>query len=308
MTEQTTNQEEVFDVFAHQDAPGVDDADQVTDQSDDAEDDAEGDDPDADDGEEGSQTEDELEDYEEGGKTYKVHKDLKGHLLRESDYTKKTQALAAERKALEAEVIKVKEDDAAVFETRIALKQIQDRMDDLSKLTAQDWNYIRQLDAQNGTSKYDELQREFLTLPRKADETKAQLDQKSSEAVQRQQAILAKRAEEGFAILERDIPGWGPELGNKLVSFVKSEYGVDESDPAMSQAFMNPALVKLAHDAFKAKQATRKAATTRKAEDATKNTPPRTASRAAPIAGLRDDLPTDEWARRRNAELAKKRA
>src|ERR1044072_211867 len=55
-------------------------------------------------------SEDELEDWEEEGKTYKVPKPLKSHLLRNRDYTSKTQELAATRKEVEAERERVAEE------------------------------------------------------------------------------------------------------------------------------------------------------------------------------------------------------
>lgn len=302
MAEQATTQDEPFDVFAHRDeVDGVDD-DQNTDlNTDQSDEETDQDDPDG--GDEG--VEDELEDFEEDGKTYKVPKDLKGHLLRNQDYTRKTQALAAERKALEAEVAKVREDDEAMTEARLSLRQVQSRMSALEALTGADWDAIRSMDARDGTDRYGALQREFLTLPREAEKHKTTLDEKANEASRKQQEITARQVEEGQAILQRDIPGWGPELGAKLVSFVKDEYGIDEK--RHGAAFLDPALVKMAHAAYKAKESQRKAATTKKIEQVTKNAPPKTAKSAAPQSGLRDDLPTDEWARRRNEQLAKRR-
>lgn len=296
-----TNQDDLVQ-FVDDVVDGVDD-DQTNDQVDDQGDGDEGDADDAD-----QSTDDDLEDFEEDGKTYKVPKDLKGHLLRNQDYTRKTQALAEQRKALEAEIAKVQSDNEEIADAKISLRQVQSRQKALEDLTEADWSQIRAMDAQDGGNRYDKLQREFLTLPREADRIKQTLDQKVSEASRKQQEISAKQVEEGQAILARDIPGWGPELGAKLVKFVKDEFGVDESNPKHSAAFMDPALVKMAHAAFKAKESQRKTATAQKAQNATQNPPPKTAKSAAPVTGLSDNLSAAEWAKRRNEEVAKRRA
>ena len=295
MTE-ATNQDDVFDVF--EDAPGVDD-----DQSEDINDQSEnGDDQEGDD--EGSQ-EDELDEYEEDGKTYKIPKDLKGHLLRNKDYTQKTQELAEQRRAFEAERVKAQEDAKEVEEAKFSYRGVQNRLADLQALTPDDWDQVRILDQRNGTNNYDKLQREFLTLPRQADELKRTLDQKISEARDAQQQTVAQQVAQGQAILARDIPGWGPELGAKLVEFVKSEYGVTEEKHG--QAFMDPALVKLAHAAYKAKEASRKTQTQQRADQAKKAVPANVVKGGStPKAGAHDKLSTEEFARRRNQELAAK--
>lgn len=289
----TTTSDEVFDVFEQAEPEVVEET----------EDQAETEEQESTE-EEGS-PEDDTEDYEEDGKTYRVPKDLKGHLLRQRDYTQKTQELAEQRRAFEAERVKAQENDEAIEEVRFTQRRIQNRLSDLQALTPEDWNQLRIMDQQAGTNKYDELQREFLTLPRQAEEAKRTLDQKIAESRDAQQQVLAKQVAQGQAELARDIPGWGPELGAKLVDFVKSEYGVTEEKHG--QAFMDPALVKLAYAAFKAKGDQQKAQTAKRAEQAQKTVPANTVKGgAAPKAGLHDNLPAEEWAARRNRQLAAK--
>lgn len=269
--------------------------DQVNDQADDAED-----------GEEGSQ-DDELEDFEEDGKTYKVHKDLKGHLLRNADYTRKTQEIADQRKALESERVKVRETNEAIEDTSFQLKAVQSRTKDLQQLTEADWSMIRQLDARDGTDNYGKLTREYQALPIKEADLKRTLDDKRGEVAKAQQEITAKRVSEGQAVLQRDIPGWGPELGAKLVDFVKSEYGVTEE--SHSDAFMDPAIVKLAYAAFKAKESDRKTTTQKRAADIQKLQPvPQARGSSVPKTGLHDNLSTAEWIKRDRELQARKNA
>ncbi len=256
-------------------------------------------------GGEGSQDdEEEYEEVERGDKKYRVPKALKPELMMDADYRKKTQELAEKRKAYESEITSFKGAVKEIDDTKFELVGIQKRQADLEALSAQDWATIRQIDARDGTNRYDDLMREFQMLPRKADELKTKLDSKEKEAVSKQQEVLAKRVDEGQAILARDIPGWGPELGAKLVSFVKAEFGIDEQ--RHGEAFLDPALVKMAHAAFKAKESERKAAAQKRAE--TTPTPvPQSRGGAAPATGLSDKLSTAEWMKRdREAQERKK--
>lgn len=203
--------------------------------------------------------EDEFEEVERGDKKYRIPKALKDELLRHDDYTRKTQALAEQRKALDAERVKITETVKEIDDTAFQLKAIERRESDLTALTPQDWNTIREMDLKNGTNRYDELMREFQLLPKQRDELKKTLDAKTQEALQAKQEVTAKQMEEGHAVLTRDIPGWGPELGAKLTEFVAKEYGITAEKHGA--AFMDPAIIKLAHAAYKAKADTRKATT-----------------------------------------------
>jgi hypothetical protein len=274
--------------------------DQETDQvSDQADDDADSDD-------EGSQDdEDEYEEVERGGKKYRVPKALKPELMMDADYRKKTQEVAELRKTYEKELTTFKGTAKEIDDTKFEVVAVERRLADLQALTAQDWQTLKALDQRDGTNRYDDLMREFQTLPRKADELKTKLDSKEREAVSKQQEILAKRVDEGQAILARDIPGWGPELGAKLVNFVKTEFGIDEQ--RHGEAFLDPALVKMAHAAFKAKEAERKSAALKRVESTPKPVP---ASRggAATASGLSDKLSTEEWMKREREQRERKQA
>lgn len=258
--------------------------------------------------EDGSQDDEEDEEFEEverGDKKYRIPKALKPDLLREDDYRRKTMSLADDRRAFEAERVKSKEDNEAIEEARFAHRAVQKRLSDLQALQPNDWETIRHMDARDGTDRYNQLQREFLTLPRQADESKRTLDSKVQEVADAEQATLATRVSEGQAILQRDIPGWGPELGAKLTDFVKADYGITEQ--AHGRAFMDPAMVKLAHAAYQAKQSQRKQTVLKTAENATKVQPVKpTRGGAIPSAGLDDRLSTAEWMKRDRELTAKK--
>ena len=270
------------------------DTDQVSDQGDEDEE-----------SEASPEPEEEFEEVERGDKKYRVPKALKPELMMEADYRRKTQELAEQRRSHEAEVVAFKGAVKEIDEARFDLAATERRMADLQALTEQEWLAIRQMDARDGTNRYDALQREFLSLPRKAEELKKTLDSKETEALNKQREITAKRVEEGQAILSRDIPGWGPELGAKLADFVQAEFGVTADKHG--DAFMDPALVKMAHAAYQAKQSQQKNVVLKAADAATKVQPVKPSRGGpAPKGGLHDSLSTEEWMRRDREIQARK--
>lgn len=288
-------------------ADGVAD-DQATDQVNDQ---AEGDDQSGNEGEDADGTEgddegsqdDELEDFEENGRTYKVPKDLKGHLLRNQDYTRKTQDLAEQRKAFEARVSGFDAAAQAVDKGRLELAKVNERLEALRELTPDDWREIDRMDRANGTRKYDELQRELTALPNQAAAITKTLEAEGQKAAEAQRELTVKRQGDAEAILQRDISGWGPEVGAKLADFIQSKYGVSTADAGTAK--FDAALVKMAHAASQWDAHQQKQATQKKAQDVTKHTPPQTAKKGAPPARL-EELSAAEFAKRRNAQLAKR--
>lgn len=289
---QFVDDEPVEGVETDQDDNGVDD--QAEEQGEEPEDDGSP-----------SDDEDEYEEVERGDKRYKIPKALKEDLLRHDDYSRKTQVHAEEVRRFNERVTAFEAASDESLKAAVEAKVIRDRLSDIKALSDAEWSQIQAMDRQDGGDRYNKLIREMTTLPQKLSEAEATSMAQRDSVLKEQSEIQTKQFEQGQAVLTRDIPGWGPELGAKLASFVKDEFGIDEK--RHGAAFLDPALVKMAHAAFKAKESQRKAATTKKIEQVTKNTPPKTAKSAAPQNGLRDDLPTDEWARRRNEQLAKRR-
>lgn len=303
----TTNLDDVADPIE-----GGEVAEVETEQNNDTDDqlDANETDPNEDNGEEGEENPsgDDEADYEEierGDKRYKVHKDLKADLMRQDDYTRKTQAHSQEVARFEERVRAFETASEESLKASVEVKAIKDRLDAINALTEDDWSTLRRLDHQNGTDETMRLMRELQHLPQKLAEAENTSKAMREAVLKEQSEIQTKQLEQGQAILARDIPGWGPELGNKLTEFAMREYGVTpEKDSA---AFMSPAIVKMAHDLFRLKEAQRKTTQAAKAKEATKNPPPKVAKSAAPVTGLSDDLSAEEWARRRNEQVAKRR-
>lgn len=257
---------------------------------------------------EGSPSGEDAEEYEEverGDKRYKIPKALKDEFLMASDYTRKSQVLAEENRRFEERVKGFEAASEEHLAAAVEVKLIKEELDAVSTLTDDQWAHYRALDQQDGGDRVNRLMRALTTLPQKLAEAEGKSNAKRDEVLKAQSEMRTKQLEEGQAILARDIPGWGPELGAKLTNFVGAKYGVTADKHGAS--FEDPALVKMANDAYKWNEHQRKAATAQKAQTATQNPPPRTANRAAPATGLSGNLSTDEWIRRRNEQAAKRR-
>jgi len=246
----------------------------------------------------------EYEEVERGDKRYRVPKALKDELMMREDYSRKTQIHSEEVKRFNQEAAAFKEASEEVLQATIQARSIKTRLDDIQALTSEEWRQVRAMDAQDGGDRYDNLMRELTTLPQKLSEAEALSKAKRDEVLNKQSEAQTKLIEQGQAILARDIPGWGPELGNKLVEFVKTNYGIDEQ--RHGAAFMDPAIVKMAHDAFKAKEANRKNQTQQRAEAIKKAPQANVVKGTAPSTGIHDKLSPEEFARRRNQQLAAK--
>lgn len=273
-------------------------ADQVNDQADDDADDSD------DEGSQDEAAEDDTEEVEHGGAKYRIPKALKPALMMQADYTRKTQETAATARALDEERASWSRLSDEAIEARSEAKAVGKRLADIQALTDSDWDQVKALDRQDGGSRYDKLMRELNTLPVRLAEHEGASKAKEAEALAKRSESQTKLVEQGQAILARDIPGWGPDLGAKLVDFVKAEYGIDEQ--RHGAAFMDPALVKMAHAAYQAKAALRKTNAQDRAATAAKPVP-QVKGGAAPKPGLHDNLSTDEWMRREREQQARKR-
>lgn len=188
---------------------------------------------------------DEVEGYEDveyEGKQYKLPKELKDAVLRQADYTRKTQELAEMRRATEAEKEYVQK--AAEFQTKY-----RDQFTQLSVLDAQLQMYSNVNWTDLSESDPVEAQKQFFRFSQMKDARRAaeqqlmQLqEQQSQEESQRYQQILQDGAKE----LQRSIKGWSPDLGQKLIGYGKNN-GFDDKE---MRSIVDPRVVKILHKAM----------------------------------------------------------
>src|SRR5436190_11305948 len=146
--------------------------------------------------EEGDQDADgnQLEDIEHEGRTYQVPRALKGALMMHADYTRKTQELAEERRAAEAE----RADHAEAADMRAGLSALEHK---LAALEAVDWAALRSQDPQAA----EQMLQQARHLAEARDHLAGELgDWQRRRAIAEQQDRAAK-VHEGHSVLEREL-------------------------------------------------------------------------------------------------------
>ncbi len=187
--------------------------------------------------------EDEGEEVEFEGKAYKVPKGIKEALLRQSDYTKKTQEVAEQRKAVEerAQVLEQREKvSAQTFEKAVEFREVQKQLAQYEKV---DWTTLAQEDPARATQlniAYQLLQREAQT---KYGEWKQAEQQSQQLTEQSRQQMLVKAEQE----LKTRLPNFGPQVAEKIAKAGK-EYGITDQE---LNSLIDPRYVHVLHDAMK---------------------------------------------------------
>lgn len=252
-----------------------------------------------------SESEDQPEEDEEveiGDKKFVLPKTaaekLKAERMMNADYTRKTQELAEQRKAVETEQQTVRQQ----------AKEQQQYVADIAKVTAIDDQLaeLRKLDlSQYVDSDPVGVQRVMLQISQleaKRNEAAQAVAQKQQQfAVEKQQAI-AKQVHDAESYFEREIPGWTPERSNQLQKYT-AEHGI-KADQLAKAILRDPAIVKIIDKAEKFDRLEK----SRNAKPAPTPAPaPVTRVTAAkPAAKSPESMSTAEWMAHRNAQTRKK--
>lgn len=165
--------------------------------------------------------EDELEEFEFDGKKLKGTRGFKESLLRQADYTRKTQETAAKARELEAREAQILQQAAASDEEmkdRAKLISVQEQLKPFADLSDHDWQQWEADDplaAQQGW-------RRFQMLKGQHQETVNSLAAKQYERTEVARRQDAERLQQTRRFAET-LPGWTPEVGKKIADFAQSE-------------------------------------------------------------------------------------
>lgn len=226
------------------------------------------------------------------GKKYTVPLDLKDSFLMQSDYTRKTQELAAERKELVEAKERVQQAGEAEVTARAKVLAYEGALQGYQDV---DWDALEMQDPVNAQRHFRKYMQITQELEGARNEYQSAVHQRTFETQQE----AATRIEQGLAELQRDIPGWGPEKAEELMAFGAKQFGFDRQ---FMESIVDPKLVKLMNYALVAQRTAKKpVATTDNIKPASK-----VKGGGQPIAGLDDRLSAEEWARRRDAQLRSK--
>lgn len=177
------------------------------------------------------------------GKTYKVPNELKTAIIHQADYTRKTQEVAEQRKAVQAQtelLQKQQEMLAQSFDKAVEFRDVQNRLSQFEKL---DWQALVDQDPVQATKlniAYQQTQREAQTKYGELMQSQAQTQQLSDE--HRQQVLIEARKE-----LNKRLPDFTPQTAEKIKTTAR-EYGITDAE---INSLTDPRFVHILHDATK---------------------------------------------------------
>lgn len=242
------------------------------------------------------EAEPELEEIEYEGKTFRVPPELKKGLMLNADYTRKTQEVADQRKALESDRQALVQQAQAQQQNIRDYAQIEALTQRIAEYDKIDWQSLNSQDpvkAQSLWIQLGQLKDQRATLA-------TTLHQKEQERTLTAQREAARRNEEGQAVLRKEIPNWGPELASKLKDFaVSNGFTAQEVEQVV-----DPRTVKILNLAYVGAQLAEKQRTAIRKPKAEAKPVPSVSTKGKPDNRLRDDISTEEWVRRRNAQIA----
>jgi hypothetical protein len=252
--------------------------------------------------------EDEFDEIEHAGAKYKVPKAVKPLLMMQSDYTRKTQEVAEQRKTVESEreaFTKSMEAQKQHAKDYGRLHVIEETLEQYQKV---DWQTLRASDPDRANAAFQD----YMALKDQRDTLAGKVQKAVEEQSTEAQRDFAKRYEDTNTALAQDIPGWA-EAAPKVRDFaLKSGVTMDD----LRVVATNKTFAKLLHQAWvgaeliSKQKAAAKAAAVRQPASEAEIKPLNTVS-SKPVSGaarpgLHDGLSPEEWARRRTAQLRKR--
>lgn len=225
-------------------------------------------------------------------------------MLRQADYTRKTQELAEARRTFDTErqnIAQATNQELALFADATSLGR------ELATFQKVDWNaWHQQAQATYDPDEVAKVQSAFMRYQQVKDlhaNTVNQLSQLENQRKSASQQETAKRVEEGRAVLAREI-GWNDELKAKLTDYALGQ-GLSRED--LSDLEATPAAAKILRDAYEGHLARQKATAANRHVQAQQAQPAATVkAKSAPPVGLDDRLSIDEWQRRREKQVRNK--
>lgn len=185
---------------------------------------------------------DDDEEFEWEGKQVKGPKGLKDGLLRQADYTRKTQEVAAKAKELEEMRERINQQSKASEEELDARAQLRHINSELERFKDWGWAQVQQL-SQTDPVKADEIWKYKQHLASEKQGLEQTLSAAQQKRTQEAQQSVAKRLEQ-TAAHARKLPGYKEgETERQVIEFAKSK---GMSDAALRDA-MSPFVFEILH-------------------------------------------------------------
>lgn len=254
-------------------------------------------------GEQDPQSAEEFDIIEFDGQQYQVPKKLKPGFMMQDDYTRKTQAVADQKRAVEAEQASHRQQAESLnanFQQRVEIAQLDNALQQYAGINWQELELRDPIQAQSLFRQYSQI-RDARTA---AAQQLQNAERTRLEGVTQQ---TSRRLQETRAVAQRDIKGWTPEVDAKVTAFARS-FGLTDQELIN---VIDPRTYKLLHLAWLGSQLAQNAApnTRPKPNGGTEIKPLRQVGQArskVPASGLSDSLSDDDWVKRRNEQVRKK--
>lgn len=238
------------------------------------------------------------------GKQYKVPKELKDAFLRNADYTRKTQEVAATRREVEqmkqqaTQMLQASEQE---LDMRAELRHAKNVLEQYRNL---DWAALENEDPIGAQSHW----RQFQMLKERAGELDTHLRQSEAQRTEAAERDIANRVSAARSEAQKAFKDWTPQLENEVVEFATKTLGADGQKLL---SILDPVVYKgliLAYRGYQAmNRPSKPKAVQQPVEQQAQPTKTVSGRSAGNPKGLRDDISTEEWVRRRNAQLAGRR-
>ena len=186
---------------------------------------------------------DDFEDVDFEGKKYSVPKELKSALMKNADYTQKTQKLADDRRSLEQQqqfYQQKQEFDRQNIADIGKLQTLSAQCEDYNKV---DWQKAISEDPQNAQAHWMQYQQ----LEKQRSDLQKSLDGRFQQFNVNQQQEIAKRVESEIAVLKRDIPGFNADKWGQLAQHAIDTFGFSREEIGQ---VVDSRLVKVLNAAF----------------------------------------------------------
>jgi hypothetical protein len=228
-------------------------------------------------------------------------------LLRQADYTRKTQEVAEMRKAVEAERQSIHQSSQQEIAAAATVVSIDQQLAEYANI---DWAREMQAARQNyDQDRLDLLQTEFARFTQLKDQ-RGQAAQNYTQAVQKRlsdaQQDTAKRMEEARTAIAKEITNWD-EVGPKVMEAAVKHYRFTADE---LNALDDPRHAIVLNDARQWREHLAKTKAAERHTQAQQAAPAAKASggSAVPANKLDDRLSTEEWMRRRDEQDRKRRS
>jgi len=168
-----------------------------------------------------SEVEAEFVEVEVNGKLYEVPVELQDSLLRQEDYTKKTQEVASQRKEAEVQLGQVKQ-QMQEFEFANSVRDDVMKAQQL-EARAEEYNeYLRANIEQLSPTEIEKIKFGIEDARRERDDLVSSVHGKHKEFQQAQEQSFTELLKKGTEVLQQKIPGWGEDQQKQVRDYALS--------------------------------------------------------------------------------------